>query len=134
MKRLQLDTFEALARPVADNSHNSTRRAEDLLELDPPSTRVTPPANALILEVPTQGTNVAHYVQLSRPSQTTHFGHTYTLYPELVCMCTCVFPIMLGITFGNFWSVLRDNPFAPLHLGLVHFQYFLEGPPMPEKK
>ena len=86
---------------------------------------------ALILEVSTQGTNVAQYIQLSTPAQTPHSGHTYTLYPKLVC--TCLFPIMLGMPFRNFWRLLRNNPFSPFHLGLVYLQYLLEGPPMHEE-
>ena len=43
MKRLQLDTYEAVPRPVADNSPDSIRGVEDLFESDLPPTMVTPP-------------------------------------------------------------------------------------------
>ena len=66
-KRFQFDAYQALARAVADNSPHSTRGVEDLLELDLPFTMVTPPANALIFYFSRQGTNVAHYFQLSGP-------------------------------------------------------------------
>ena len=71
---------------------------------------VTPPANALGFEVSRQGSNVAHYVQLSGPIQTSHSGLKYTLYREL--MCTCAFSTILGMRGRHFWRVLRDYAFA----------------------
>ena len=92
---------------------------------------VTPAPNAAIFEVSRQGTNVAPYVQLSGPVQTSVGSTTYTLYRDLVC--TCAFPTMLGMPYRHFWRVLRDDAFAAFHLGLVHSQYFLEDPPMHEE-
>ena len=134
MKRLQFDAYEALARPVSDNCPDSTRGVGDLLEFDLPPTMVTPAANAIIFEVSRQGTNVAHYVQLSGPVQTSvglPNPSTYTLYRDLVC--TCAFPTTLGMPCSHFWRVLRNDAFAAFHLGLVHSQYFFEDPPMHEE-
>ena len=131
MKRLPDNAYEALSRPASDNCSDSTRRVEDLLELDLPPTMATPASNAAIFEVSRKGTNVAHYVQLSGPVQTSVGSTTYTLYHDLVC--TCAFPTMLGMPCRHFWRVLRDDAFAAFHLGLVHSQYFLEDPPMQEK-
>ena len=101
------------------------------MEFDLPPTMVTPLPNAAIFEVSRQGTNVAHYVQLSGLVQTSVGSTTYTLYRDLVW--TCAFPTMLGMPCRHFWQVLRDNAFAAFHLGLVHSQYFLEDPPMHEE-
>ena len=92
---------------------------------------VAPAPNAAIYEVSRQGTNVAHYVQLSGPVRTAFGSITYTLYRDLVC--TCAFPTMLGMPCRHFWRVLRDDAFAAFHLGLLHSQYFLEDPPMHEE-
>ena len=54
MKRLQFDAYESRARPVSDNSLDSTRGAEDLLEFNLPPTMVTSAANAIIFEVSRQ--------------------------------------------------------------------------------
>ena len=131
MKRLPYNAYEALSRPASDNCSDSTRRVQDILELDLPPTMATPAPNAAIFEVSRKGINVAHYVQLSGPVQTSVGSTTYTLYRDLVC--TCAFPTMLGMPCRHFWRVLRDDAFAAFHLGLVHSQYFLEEPPMQEE-
>ena len=107
------------------------RGVEDLLDLDLPTTMVTPWANAPIFEVSKQGTNVAPYIQLSGLIQTSNSGLTYTLYSEPVC--TCAFPTMLGMPCTHFGRVLRDDAFAAFHLGLVHSQHFLEDLHMHEE-
>ena len=131
MKRLPDHAYEALAPPTLDDCPDSTKGVEDLLEYDLPPRMVTPAPNAAIFEVSRQGTNVAHYVQLSGPVRTSVGSITYTLYRDLVC--TCAFPTMLGMPCRHFWRVLRDDAFAAFHLGLVHSQYFLEDPPMHEE-
>ena len=119
MKRLQFDAYEAPARPVSDNCPDSTSGAEDLLEFDIAPRMVTPAGSPIIFEVSRQGTNVAHYVQLSGPVQT-FVGlpnlSTYTLYRDLVC--TCAFSTMLGMPCRHFWRVLRDDAFAAFHWSL----------------
>ena len=131
MKRLPDHPYEALAPPALDNCPDPTKGVEDLLEYDLPPRMVTPAPNAAIFEVSRQGTNVAHYVQLSGPVQTSVGSTTYTLYRDLVC--TFAFPTMLAMPCRHFWRVLRHDAFAAFHLGLVHSQYFLEDPPMHEE-
>ena len=131
MKRLPDHVYEALAPPASDNCPDPTRGVEDRLEFDLPPTMVTPAPNAAIFEVSRQGTNVAHYVQLLGPVQTSVGSTTYTLYSDLVC--TCAFPTMLGMPCRHFSRVLRDDAFVAFHLRLVHSQHFLEDPPMHEE-
>ena len=131
LKRLPDYAYEALAPPASDNCPDSTRGPEDLLEFNLPLTMVTPAANAIIFEVSRQGTNVAHYVQLSRPVQTSVGSTTYTLYRDLVW--TSASPTMLRMPWRHFMRVLRDDAFAAFHLGLVHSQQFLQDPPMHEE-
>ena len=88
MKGVKLDKYEALPGPVADNPLGSTRRVEDLLELQPADT-------APIFEVSPPAKNVAHYVRFSARTGTVHFYQTYTVYWELVC--TRAFSFMIGI-------------------------------------
>ena len=110
MKRLQFHAYEAPARPVADNSPDSTRGVEDLLEFDFPPTMVIPAANAIIFEISRQGTNVAHNVQLLGSVRTSVGPTTYTLHPNLVC--TSAFPTMLGMPCRHFWRVVREDAYG----------------------
>ena len=47
-------------------------------------------------------------------------AQTYTLYRELVCSCR--FPIMLGMLGPYFWRIIDNDPFVGFHSGLVHSQ------------
>ena len=49
MKKLELDKYEALPGPVANNTPDSTMRVEDLPELDLPPTMATPPTHECCL-------------------------------------------------------------------------------------
>ena len=78
MKHLDLEKYERLPRPVADDTTDSTMAVEDLLELDLPPTMATAPPNAVIVEVSKWETGVAHYILLSEPTRTSWMGQIYT--------------------------------------------------------
>ena len=115
MKRLPDHAYEVLAPPALDNCPDPTKGMEDLLEYDLPPRMVTPAPNAAIFELSRQGTNVAHYVQLSGPVRTSVGSTTYTLYRDLVC--TCAFPTMLGMPCRHFFAGIAGRRIRRFPLG-----------------
>ena len=96
IKRVPVERYECLPQPLADNTPDSTRAVEDLLELDLPPTMATAPSNAAIFRCSS----------IRFPLRANHNlldGSDYTFFREVVC--TCGFCVMLGMPCCHFWAV-----------------------------